>query len=576
MDRARASRAHEEFRRQARSTAAPRPAARIPARLAAAGRHRRAHGRGGRHAQGDGVRDDRRPAGAGRPLHGVRADGGLRAARHLAAAERQHDDDDRDPDGGGARPGGPGRRRRRSSPRRATLAVLVGAHAGRWPRVLRLGFVANFISEPVLVGFKSGIGLVIVVDQMPKLLGVHIDKAGFFRDIVSIVQHLPRDVAATLAVGGRPCSSLIFVLERFLPRAPAPLIAVAAGDRGIGAARPAGRRAWRRSARFRAGLPALRAAAARRWSRQLWPAALGIALMSFTETIAAGRAFAAPSEPRPAPNRELLALGLANVGGRVLRRDAGRRRHAQTAVNRLRRRAHADGGARHGRGGARDAAAAGAADRPDAARRRWRRSSSSTRVGLIQPEEFREIRRVRTHGVPLGARSRSPAWSLLGTLQGHPGRGHRLAAVARLPGVQPAGLRARPQARAPTSSDRCRTSIPTTRPGPGLLILRIEGRIFFANAQRVGDKMWPLVERGEAAGRGARLQGGVRHRVHGAQDARRGRGELRRDGVELWLAGLNPAVFAMVERSRLGETLGRERMFFNMQAAVDRFQSRKT
>src|SRR5262249_15816174 len=54
----------------------------------------------------------------------------------------------------------------------ATLAMLVGAMllvAG----ILRFGFVANFISEPVLTGFKSGIGLVIVVDQIPKLLGIH-------------------------------------------------------------------------------------------------------------------------------------------------------------------------------------------------------------------------------------------------------------------------------------------------------------------------------------------------------------------------------------------------------------------
>src|SRR5262245_41194290 len=67
----------------------------------------------------------------------------------------------------------------------ATLAALVGAMLVA-AALLRLGFVANFISEPVLVGFKSGIGLVIIVDQIPKLLGVHIHKAGFFRDIVSI------------------------------------------------------------------------------------------------------------------------------------------------------------------------------------------------------------------------------------------------------------------------------------------------------------------------------------------------------------------------------------------------------
>src|SRR6478672_10637620 len=52
--------------------------------------------------------------------------------------------------------------------------------------ILRLGFVANFISTPVLTGFKAGIGLVIVLDQVPKLLGIHITKEGFLRDILSM------------------------------------------------------------------------------------------------------------------------------------------------------------------------------------------------------------------------------------------------------------------------------------------------------------------------------------------------------------------------------------------------------
>ena len=72
--------------------------------------------------------------------------------------------------------------------RRGDAGVLVGLMLLVVATALRLGFVANFISEPVLVGFKSGIGLVIVVDQLPKLFGIHIDKAGFLRDVVSIVQ----------------------------------------------------------------------------------------------------------------------------------------------------------------------------------------------------------------------------------------------------------------------------------------------------------------------------------------------------------------------------------------------------
>ena len=63
------------------------------------------------------------------------------------------------------------------------------ARCWRWP-VLRLGFIANFISEPVLTGFKSGIGLVIVVDQVPKLLGIHFEKAGS-SGTSSIVRHVP-------------------------------------------------------------------------------------------------------------------------------------------------------------------------------------------------------------------------------------------------------------------------------------------------------------------------------------------------------------------------------------------------
>ena len=64
----------------------------------------------------------------------------------------------------------------------ATLTALVGAMLVL-ARLLRLGFVANFISTPVLTGFKAGIGLVIVLDQVPKLLGIHITKQGFFPDV---------------------------------------------------------------------------------------------------------------------------------------------------------------------------------------------------------------------------------------------------------------------------------------------------------------------------------------------------------------------------------------------------------
>src|SRR6478609_4236721 len=81
----------------------------------------------------------------------------------------------------------------------ATLTLLVGGVLIA-ARLLRLGFVANFISAPVLTGFKAGIGFVIVLDQVPKLFGIHIHRAGFFRVLVSVAQHLPGASLATVAV----------------------------------------------------------------------------------------------------------------------------------------------------------------------------------------------------------------------------------------------------------------------------------------------------------------------------------------------------------------------------------------
>src|SRR6188768_2816657 len=73
----------------------------------------------------------------------------------------------------------------------ATLALMVGVML-ILARLMRLGFVANFISAPVLTGFKAGIGFVIVLDQVPKLLGIHITKQGFFPDLLQVIQHLPQ------------------------------------------------------------------------------------------------------------------------------------------------------------------------------------------------------------------------------------------------------------------------------------------------------------------------------------------------------------------------------------------------
>src|SRR5206468_11683490 len=120
--------------------------------------------------------------------------------------------------------------------------------------------------------------------------------------------------------------------EHFAPKIPAPLVAVGVGIAG----------AWllqldaqgvQLVGHIPQGPPSLTVPAFS-LLEELWPAALGIALMSFTETIAAGRAFARADEPAPQANRELLATGLANAGGAFLGVMPGGGGTSQTAVNR--------------------------------------------------------------------------------------------------------------------------------------------------------------------------------------------------------------------------------------------------
>ena len=210
----------------------------------------------------------------------------------------------------------------------ATLAALVGAMLFL-ARLMKLGFVANFISTPVLTGFKAGIGLVIVLDQVPKLLGIHIAKQGFFADLLSVVQHVPDTSLLTLAVAVATFAVLIG-MERLWPHSPAPLVAVGGG---IAASWYFGLKALGVSTvgLIPQGFPSLTLPDLA-LVEQLVPGALGIALMSFTETIAAGRAFARPGEPPINANRELVATGAANLTGALFGAMPAGGGTSQTAV----------------------------------------------------------------------------------------------------------------------------------------------------------------------------------------------------------------------------------------------------
>ncbi len=212
----------------------------------------------------------------------------------------------------------------------ATLAFLVGGIL-LLASVLRLGVVANFISEPVLIGFKAGVGLTIVVDQIPKLLGVHFPKGHFFQNLLSILNHLPQASVPTVLLA-LAMLALQLGLQRFLPRVPASLVTVVAGIAVSGLA-GLNRFGIELVGDVKGGLPPF-ALPQLALLDQLWPPAIGIALMSFVETIAAGQAFRGLDEPRPAANQELVAIGLTNLFGGCFSNLPSGGGTSQTAVNR--------------------------------------------------------------------------------------------------------------------------------------------------------------------------------------------------------------------------------------------------
>jgi hypothetical protein len=169
----------------------------------------------------------------------------------------------------------------------ATLTLLVGIFLGL-AALLKLGFVANFISEPVLTGFKGGIAIVIVLDQLPKLIGLHVVKGSFFHNVYALVTGLPHASVATVVVGMVTVAVLV-ALEHFYPKSPAPLIAVACGIAGVGIL-GLPKYGVGIVGHIPTGLPSI-VMPDLSLIEALWPAAAGIALMSFTETIASGRAF---------------------------------------------------------------------------------------------------------------------------------------------------------------------------------------------------------------------------------------------------------------------------------------------
>src|SRR5262249_32700649 len=105
------------------------------------------------------------------------------------------------------------------------LGVMVGLFCVLG-NLLRLGFVANFLSKPVIVGFMHGLALVIVAAQLPKVLGIRGSGETTVEQFVSIARRLPDTDPIAFAIGGSSFAIILFC-RRFLPRVPGAVVALA-------------------------------------------------------------------------------------------------------------------------------------------------------------------------------------------------------------------------------------------------------------------------------------------------------------------------------------------------------------
>jgi high affinity sulfate transporter 1 len=448
----------------------------------------------------------------------------------------------------------------------ATLTALVGVIL-ILARLLRLGFVANFISTPVLVGFKAGIGLVIVLDQVPKLLGVHIDKQNFFADLLHVAQQVPNTSLITLAVA--VATFLILIgMERLWPHSPAPLVAVAGaiaaswffGLHGLGVSTVG---------LIPRGFPSLTLPDPA-LIEALAPGALGIALMSFTESIAAGRAFQRSGDPPINANRELIATGAGNLGGAFFGAMPAGGGTSQTAVVRA-------AGGRSQKASLVTVAAAVATMLLLAPLLGLLPNATLAAIvivysiGLIAPAEFRAIRMVRM--MEFG-------WALvacvgvlfLGTL-----KGILVAIVVSMiglasqtahPRVSVIGRKRGADVLRPLSPEH-----PDDETFEGLLIVRPEGRLFFVNEQYVAERIEAL-----AAQYKPRVLAVDMSRVSDLEysallELMEREKRVTAAGIVVWFAALNPGVLEMVRRSGFDARLGRERLLFNARQVIERYQA---
>jgi sulfate permease, SulP family len=198
--------------------------------------------------------------------------------------------------------------------------------------LLRLGFLASFISEPVLKGFIIGLALTIVAGQLPELFGVEKGEGDFFEKLWDLLTKLGDTSGLTLLVG-LVSLALVLGLRRFAPAVPGSLVAVLLGIAAVGAF-SLDEHGVAIVGHIERGLPSLGLPDVQADDYlKLVSSGVGILLVGFAEGLGAAKTYAARHHYEVDANRELLGLGAANLGAGVSSGMVVNGSLSKTAVN---------------------------------------------------------------------------------------------------------------------------------------------------------------------------------------------------------------------------------------------------
>jgi high affinity sulfate transporter 1 len=213
----------------------------------------------------------------------------------------------------------------------ATLALLVAA-CFLVARLARLAWVADYLSRPVLVGYIHGVAAALVVGQLGKLLGVHVDATNPVKQLVEVVGELPSTSLATLAVGAGALAILLPLRFR-APRVPAALLLVVGGivlssalalaDHGVAVV-----------GKVPSGLPSIGLPSAPESGVfDLVPAAIGLFLLIFADAVLTARSYAGNHRQHVDAGQELLAFSVAEAAAGLSQGFPVGASGSRTAVN---------------------------------------------------------------------------------------------------------------------------------------------------------------------------------------------------------------------------------------------------